>query len=98
MSRSAGSVTDWTDAYFNRTKATVARFGDVPVTYAVFMRRPVVTAPRLAIDWLTEIGRERGVEYNIELCHEEGKWVWAGETLVYTSCLLYTSDAAADLH
>jgi nicotinate phosphoribosyltransferase len=85
MSRSAGSVTDWTDAYFNRTKATVARFGDVPVTYAVFMRRPVVTAPRLAIDWLTEIGRERGVEYNIELCHEEGKWVGAGEPLMYIS-------------
>tara|TARA_Y100000588_G_scaffold384538_1_gene475996 strand:- start:1806 stop:2930 length:1125 start_codon:yes stop_codon:yes gene_type:complete len=83
MSRSAGSVTDWTDAYFNRTKATVARFGDVPVTYAVFMRRPVVTAPRLAIDWLTEIGRERGVEFNIELCHEEGKWVGAGEPLMY---------------
>jgi nicotinate phosphoribosyltransferase len=85
MSRSAGSVTDWTDAYFNRTKATVARFGDVPVTYAVFMRRPVVTAPRLAIDWLTEIGRERGVEFNIELCHEEGKWVGAGEPLMYIS-------------
>ena len=85
MSRSAGSVTDWTDAYFNRTKATVARFGDVPVTYAVFMRRPVVTAPRLAIDWLTEIGRKRGVEFNIELCHEEGKWVGAGEPLMYIS-------------
>ena len=85
MSRSAGSVTDWTDAYFNRTKATVARFGDVPVTYAVFMRRPVVTAPRLAIDWLTEVGRERGVEFNIELCHEEGKWVGAGEPLMYIS-------------
>ena len=85
MSRSAGSVTDWTDAYFNRTKATVARFGDVPVTYAVFMRRPVVTASRLAIDWLTEIGRERGVEFNIELCHEEGKWVGAGEPLMYIS-------------
>ena len=68
MSCSPDTVTDWTDAYFNRTKAAVAYFGDVPVTYAVFMRRPVVTAPRLALDWLTRIGRERGVEFNVEIC------------------------------
>jgi len=35
-------IADWTDQYFLRTKATVAHFGDVKVTYAVFMRRPVV--------------------------------------------------------
>ena len=85
MSCSPDTVTDWTDAYFNRTKAAVAYFGDVPVTYAVFMRRPVVTAPRLALDWLTKIGRERGVEFNVEICYEEGKWVGAGEPLMYIS-------------
>ena len=85
MSRSSNEVQDWTDAYFNRTKATVARFGDVPVTYAVFMRRPVVAAPRLALDWLAQVARERSVEFEVELCHEEGKWVGAGEPLAYIS-------------
>ncbi len=85
MSRPPDHVRDWADAYFNRTKETVARFGDVPVTYAVFMRRPVVTAPRLALEWLEATGRERGVEFEVDLCHEEGKWVGAGEPLMYIS-------------
>ena len=85
MSRPPDHVRDWADAYFNRTKETVARFGDVPVTYAVFMRRPVVTAPRLALEWLEATGRERGVEFDVDLCHEEGKWVGAGEPLMYIS-------------
>jgi len=85
MSRPPDHVRDWADAYFNRTKETVARFGDVPVTYAVFMRRPVVTAPRLALEWLEATGRERGVEFGVDLCHEEGKWVGAGEPLMYIS-------------
>ena len=85
MSRPPEMVRDWTDAYFNRTKEAVAHFGDVPVTYAIFMRRPVVTAPRLALDWLANVGRERGVEFDVELCYEEGKWVGAGEPLMYIS-------------
>ena len=40
------TLTAWTDHYFNRTKAAVGRFGDQKVTYALFMRRPVVSAPR----------------------------------------------------
>ena len=47
-------ISRWADVYFNRTKRTVEKFGDVSVTYAVFMRRPVVLAPKLAIDWLNE--------------------------------------------
>ena len=41
-----------TDSYFNRTRQIVARFGDKRVTYAVFMRRPVIAAPRLMTEWL----------------------------------------------
>src|SRR6516165_7022947 len=33
-----------TDTYFNRTRAIVEKFGDVRVTYAIFLRRPVVSA------------------------------------------------------
>jgi nicotinate phosphoribosyltransferase len=78
-------ISDWADAYFNRTKRTVERFGDVPVTYAVFMRRPVVCAPRLAIDWINDVARLRGVSCEIDLRHDEGKWVGAGEPLLYIS-------------
>src|SRR3546814_4985573 len=40
----------WTDVYFKRTRKVVERFGDIQATYAVFMRRPVISAPRLALD------------------------------------------------
>lgn len=77
------SVARFTDSYFNRTKKVIGRFGDSRVTYAVFMRRPVVSAPRLAIDWVNAIARERGVEVDVELRYPEGKWVGAGEPILY---------------
>jgi nicotinate phosphoribosyltransferase len=72
-----------TDAYFNKTKAIVARFGDCRVTYAVFMRRPVVSAPRLMVEWLEAIAAARGTRFDIELRYAEGEWVGAGEPLLY---------------
>jgi len=72
-----------TDSYFNRTKAIVTRFGDRQVTYAVFLRRPVISAPRLALDWLRAVAAERGLALDITLTHEEGTWVGAGEPLIY---------------
>jgi len=76
-------VARWTDAYFNRTKRTVETFGDTTVTYAVFMRRPVVSAPRLAVGWLHGIAAARGVTFDIEVTHKEGRWVGAGEPMLY---------------
>ncbi|MEX0807133.1 MAG: nicotinate phosphoribosyltransferase [Dongiaceae bacterium] len=73
----------WTDHYFLKTKETVARFGDMPVTYAVFMRRPVISAPRLAIDWLNAIAKARGTSFKIEVMYQEGRWVGAGEVILY---------------
>jgi nicotinate phosphoribosyltransferase len=72
-----------TDAYFLRTKAIVEKFGDRRVTYAVFMRRPIVFAPRLALDLLERAAAERGVVFEIEKRHEEGAWVGAGEPMLY---------------
>ena len=86
-------ITDWTDHYFLRTKAAVENFGDVKATYAVFMRRPVVSAPRLAIEWLEKVARTRGVQFDIELRYAEGKWVGAGEPIMYiTGPLLHLVD------
>ena len=83
------TVEDWTDAYFNRTKQAIGKFGDAAVTYAVFMRRPVVSAPRLAIDWLQHVAAERGFAVEIDLRYEEGRWVGAGEPLMYVSGPFY---------
>jgi len=74
-----------TDVYFNRTRAVVERFGDRRVTYAVFLRRPVISAPRLMLDWLRRVAAARDTVFDIELTHPEGAWVGAGEPLVYIS-------------
>ena len=37
-------ISSWTDKYFTRTKEIVVKYGDVRVTYAVFIRRPVLMA------------------------------------------------------
>ncbi len=78
-----GEIEAKTDAYFNRTRAIVTRFGDRRVTYAVFLRRPVVCAPALMVAWLEAVAAERGVRFEIELTHQEGAWVGAGEPLAY---------------
>jgi len=74
-----------TDVYFNRTRAIVQRFGDKRVTYAVFLRRPVISAPRLMLDWLAEVAAARLTRFDIEVTHPEGSWTGAGEPLVYIS-------------
>ena len=76
-------VARWTDAYFNRTRTTVKAFGDVEVTYAVFMRRPVVFAPRLMIEWLEAMARARNTSFRFEPQFNEGQWVGAGEPMLY---------------
>ncbi len=79
------SIARWTDAYFNRTRRVVEKFGDCTATYAIFMRRPVVSAPRLAIKWLEGVTKERGATVDIDLRYEEGRWVGAGEALMYVT-------------
>ncbi|MFT2095327.1 nicotinate phosphoribosyltransferase [Acidiphilium multivorum] len=74
-----------TDAYFNRTRAIVARFGDARVTYALFMRRPVVSAPMLMLRWLDEVMEARGEHVEVELARPEGSWVGAGEPIAYVT-------------
>ena len=72
-----------TDQYFLKTKRIVERFGDTGVTYAVFMRRPVIFCPKLMVDWLEEVAAARGARFGIDLRYDEGSWVGAGEPLVY---------------
>ncbi len=72
-----------TDKYFVRTRRVAERYGDKRVTYALFMRRPVAFAPKLALGWLAEVGKARGALFQVEPHYKEGDWVGAGEPLVY---------------
>jgi nicotinate phosphoribosyltransferase len=89
----AADIAARADSYFNRTKEIVARFGDKRVTYAVFLRRPVISAPRLMTEWLQTVAAARNTTIDIDMMYPEGAWVGAGEPLVYiTGSLVQLSD------
>jgi nicotinate phosphoribosyltransferase len=73
-----------TDSYFLKSKAIVERFGDRQATYAVFMRRPVVSTPRLALEFL-EAAAARRTRFEIEVNHPEGALAGAGEPILYVT-------------
>lgn len=79
----ADEVPFYTDKYFTRTRQIVERYGDVEVTYAVFMRRPVLHTPRLAVAWLKRVMAEMGAAVTVEERFAEGDWVGAGEPMLY---------------
>lgn len=81
----AADIAARTDTYFNRTRRIVARFGDKRVTYAIFLRRPVVSAPRLMMEWLQQVASARRTSFDIDIIYQEGGWVGAGEPIVYLS-------------
>lgn len=85
----APDIAQWTDRYFVKTKDTIARFGDKTVTYAIFMRRPVIFAPRLMIEWLENVFEQRGSHPKLELNYQEGDWVGAGDPLIYLTGSFY---------
>ncbi|MXV44054.1 nicotinate phosphoribosyltransferase [Saccharibacter sp. 17.LH.SD] len=72
-----------TDAYFVRTRDIVRHFGDSQVTYAVFIRRPVIAACGLALRWLRNVAKKQGFEIDCREVYPEGTWVGAGEPLFY---------------
>ncbi len=81
----AADIAARTDTYFNRTRAVVLHFGDRRVTYAVFLRRPVISAPRLMLDFLTRAAAARATAFDIDVVQPEGSWTGAGEPIVYVS-------------
>jgi nicotinate phosphoribosyltransferase len=85
----AASLAARTDSYFLKSKAIVGQFGDRQATYAVFMRRPVISAPRFAIEFLEGMAAERDTRFELELNHPEAAWVGAGEPIMYVTGSLY---------
>lgn len=89
----AADITARVDTYFNHTKQVAARFGDKRVTYAIFLRPPVISAPRLMTDWLQRVAAERGTRIDVDLMYPEGTWAGAGEPLCYiTGSFVQLSD------
>ncbi len=89
----AADISARTDSYFTRTREVVAKFGDVRVTYAVFLRRPVISAPRLMLDWLESVATLRGTKFDFDVHYPEATWVGAGEPIAYvTGSFLALSD------
>ena len=89
LTRSPDDVARLTDAYFLKTKEVVGRFGDVPATYAIFLRRPVICTPRIMLEFLERVQKDRGTRFEIELMCQEGDWVGAGEPMIYLTGSLY---------
>ncbi|QDH17485.1 nicotinate phosphoribosyltransferase [Swingsia samuiensis] len=83
----AAIIKERTDVYFDRTQEIVSHFGDIEVTYAVFIRRPVIAACGMAVGWLKNVAKEQGFEIAIQEVYEEGQWVGAGEPLLYVTGL-----------
>ena len=75
--------TPYTDSYFIRTRKIVQEKGDAKVTYAIFMRRPVTYAPKLALNWLQKVISDRNETIEIRENFREGSWVGAGEPMLY---------------
>ena len=72
-----------TDHYFKKTKNIILDNGDAEVVYAIFMRRPVLFCPKMAIKWLKDIEKIRKTKFDITMCYKEGSWVGAGQPLMY---------------
>jgi nicotinate phosphoribosyltransferase len=83
MTEIGADIAARTDSYFTRTRKIVERFGDKRVTYAIFLRRPAICAPRLMADWIAAAAKERGISAELALRFEEGAWIGAGEPLAY---------------
>ena len=55
-------INNYTDNYFLKTKKIIQKYGDINVTYAIFIRRPGIIALKLAINWIKQISKDRGIK------------------------------------
>jgi nicotinate phosphoribosyltransferase len=83
MSTKPDNVAQQTDVYFLRTQEIVRRFGDRAATYAIFLRRPVISTPKLMMDFIEATAKARKTKIVIQLNYPEGALVGAGEPLAY---------------
>ena len=66
--------------YFNKTATLAAKEGDPTVTYAVFMRTPIIVAVDLAEEWLRRV--YDGDDLIVNRLHEDGTELPAGRKIM----------------
>lgn len=76
-------INSHTDNYFLKSKEIIKKYGDLNVTYAVFIRRPGIVALKLAVDWIKSIAKERGIKIITSTPFKEGEYFGAGEPILY---------------
>ena len=76
-------IKSYTDNYFLKSKQIIKKYGDVDVTYAVFIRRPGIVALKLAIDWIKSVAKERKIKIQTNTPFKEGEYFGAGEPILY---------------
>jgi nicotinate phosphoribosyltransferase len=64
-----------TDKYFTKSRQIIEKFGDLTVTYGVFLRRGVICAVNPAIDVLRQHYPAQAPELKITRLYEEGAFV-----------------------
>ena len=81
-SRIAFATTDSASSALGRPSFSATSASEI-LEYAVFMRRPVTYAGRLAVAWLQSMCAHRKAEVTIDEPHAEGAWVGSGEVLCF---------------
>ena len=76
-------INNYTDNYFLKTKKIIQKYGDINVTYAIFIRRPGIIALKLAINWIKQISKDRGIKVKTSSPFKEGDHFGAGEPILY---------------
>ena len=59
-------VQERTDKYFTKSRRIAERFGDKQVSYGVFMRRPIIAAPALAINFIKQFEPDAQIIQHVE--------------------------------
>lgn len=75
------SISAWTDKYFTRSKEAIKN--PPIVTYGVFVRRPTLMAPALAVNWLKDVSQRQKFDIDIKANYDEGDFVGAGDPMLY---------------
>ena len=76
-------IKSYTDNYFLKSKQIIKKYGDVDVSYAVFIRRPGIIALKLAIDWIKSVAKDRKIKIKTITPFKEGEYFGAGEPILY---------------
>ncbi|MGD9638694.1 MAG: nicotinate phosphoribosyltransferase [Alphaproteobacteria bacterium] len=85
MTKIIDDIPFFTDKYFSNTKAIIEKYGDKKVTYAVFMRRPILFAPQIAVTWLQKVAAAKNIKIDVKTKYQEGDWIGSGEPMLYYS-------------